>query len=63
MVHTLINKYLMWMKPVDAGPNLDRSMQIRQHMDKALYVYQHTYEGLKKEETVQSTLLKYFERQ
>jgi hypothetical protein len=48
-------------KITDADPNLDRSKQIRRVVDKALYVYQQTYEDLKKEETVQSTLLKYFE--
>jgi hypothetical protein len=43
-----------------AGPNLEWSMLIRRDEDKALCVYQHMYEDLKKEETVQSTLLKYF---
>jgi hypothetical protein len=36
-------------------------MQIRRDVDKALCVYQHVCEDLKKEKTVQSTLLKYFE--
>jgi hypothetical protein len=48
---------------MDADLNLDRCMQIRQDVDKALCIYQHMYEDLKKEKTVQSTLLKYFERQ
>jgi hypothetical protein len=47
---------------MDADPNLDRSMQILQAVDKALCVYQHMYEDLKKEKAVGSTLLKYFER-
>jgi hypothetical protein len=50
-------------KIMDADPNLERSMQIRRDVDKALCVYQHMYEYLKKEKIVQSTLLKYFERQ
>jgi hypothetical protein len=37
-------------------------MQIRQDVDKALCVYQHVCEDLKKEKTVQSTLLKYIKR-
>jgi hypothetical protein len=49
-------------KIMDAVPNLDRSMQIRRDTNKALCVYQYMYEDLKKEKTVQSTLLKYFER-
>jgi hypothetical protein len=49
-------------KNMDADPNLKRSMQIRRDVDKSLCVYQHMYEDLKKEKTVQSTLLKYFER-
>jgi hypothetical protein len=35
-------------KIMDADPNLDRNMQIRRDMDKALFVYQHIYEDLKK---------------
>jgi hypothetical protein len=50
-------------KLMDADHNLDRSMQIRRDVGKALCVYQHIYGDLKKEKTVQSTLLKYFERQ
>jgi uncharacterized protein YjcR len=50
-------------KMMDAGSNLDRSMQTRRDKVKALCVYQHMYEDLKKEKTVQSTLLKHFERQ
>jgi hypothetical protein len=50
-------------KIMDADPNLNRSMQISRDVDKALCVYQHIYEDLKKEKTFQSTLLKYFERQ
>lgn len=42
MLLILINKYVTWMKPVDAEPNLNRSMQIRRDVDKALHVYQHT---------------------
>jgi hypothetical protein len=48
---------------MDADPNLDRSMQIRRDVNKALCIYQNMYEDLKKEKTVQSILLKYFERQ
>jgi hypothetical protein len=33
------------------------------NVDKAFCVYQHMYEDLKKEKTVQSVLLKYFKRQ
>jgi hypothetical protein len=47
---------------MDADHNLNRSMQIRRDVDIAHCVYQHTYEDLKKEKTVQSTPLKYFER-
>jgi hypothetical protein len=50
-------------KIMDADPNPDRSMQIRRDVDNALCVYQYMYEDLKKEKTVQYTLLKYFERQ
>lgn len=50
-------------KIMDADTNLDQSMQICQDLDKALCIYQHMYEDLKKEKTVQSMLLKYFERQ
>jgi hypothetical protein len=38
-------------------------MQICQDVDKALCVYQHRYEDIEKEKTVQSALPKYFERQ
>jgi hypothetical protein len=48
---------------MDAGRNHDRSMQIRRDVDEAFCVYQHMYEDVKKEKTVQSTLLKCFERQ
>jgi hypothetical protein len=48
---------------MDADRNLDRSMQIRRDVDKALCVCQRVYEDSKKEKTVQSTLLKYFGRQ
>jgi hypothetical protein len=48
-------------KIVDADLNLHQSMQIRRDMDKALCVYQHMYEDIKKEKTVQSTLRKYSE--
>jgi hypothetical protein len=41
---------------MDADPNLDQSMQIRQDVDKALHVYQYVYEDLKKEKTVQSAI-------
>jgi hypothetical protein len=38
---------------MDAAHNLDQSMQIRRDVDKkALCVYQHMYEDLKKEKTV-----------
>jgi hypothetical protein len=47
---------------MDADPNLDRSMQIHQDVDKALCVYQQVYEDLKKEKTVQSAI-KYFKKQ
>jgi hypothetical protein len=50
-------------KIMDADPNLDRSMQIPRDVNKALCVYRHMYEDLKKEKTVQSMLLKHFERQ
>jgi hypothetical protein len=33
---------------MDAGPNLDRSMQICWDVAEALCVYQHMYEDLKK---------------
>jgi hypothetical protein len=46
---------------MDADPNLDRSTQILWDVNKAICVYQLMYEDLKKEKTVQSTLLKYFE--
>jgi hypothetical protein len=60
-----IFRYLevMEQKNVNADRSLDRSMQNRRDVDKVLCVYQHMYEDLKKEKTVQSTLLKYFERQ
>jgi hypothetical protein len=48
---------------MDANPNLNLGMQILWGMDKALCIYQHMYENLKKEKTVESILLKYFERQ
>jgi hypothetical protein len=48
---------------IDADPDLDQSMQICRDVDKALCVYQLMYEDLKKEKTVQSAVLKYFERQ
>jgi hypothetical protein len=38
-------------------------MQIRRDVDKALCLYHHMYEDLKKEKKVQSTLLKYLEKQ
>jgi hypothetical protein len=49
-------------KMIDAGPNLDRSMQIRRDVNDALCVYRHMYEDLRKEKVVQSTQLKYFEK-
>jgi hypothetical protein len=48
---------------MDADSNINRSMQIRRDENKAFCVYQHMYQDLKKEKTVQSTLLKYFKRQ
>jgi hypothetical protein len=50
-------------KIMNADLNLDRSVKIRRDVGKALCVYQHMYEDLKKEKTVQSTLLKYLGRQ
>jgi hypothetical protein len=50
-------------KIMDADPNLNLSMQILWGTDKAFCIYQHMYEDLKKQKTVQSILLKYFERQ
>jgi hypothetical protein len=35
---------------MDADPNLDWNMKIRRDVDKALCVYQHMYEDLKKRE-------------
>jgi hypothetical protein len=52
----------MKQKIIDAGPNIDRSMQICRDMAKAFCVYQHRYEDIKKEKTAQSVLPKYFER-
>jgi hypothetical protein len=46
---------------MDADPIIHRSMQIRRDADKALHVYRHVYEDLKKEKTVQS-LLKLFRK-
>jgi hypothetical protein len=48
---------------MDADRNFDRNMQIRRDVDNALCVNQRMYEDLQKEKAVQSTLLKYFERQ
>jgi hypothetical protein len=48
---------------MDADPNLNRSCKFAEIWGKALFVYQHMYEDLKKQKTVQSTPLKYFERQ
>ncbi|XP_036597382.1 tigger transposable element-derived protein 1-like [Trichosurus vulpecula] len=50
-------------KIVDADPNVDRRIQIHQDVDKALCTYQRMYEDLKKEKTIQSTLLKYFKQE
>jgi hypothetical protein len=47
---------------MDADRNFDRSMQIRGVVDKALFLYQLMYADLKKEKTVHSARLKYFER-
>jgi hypothetical protein len=52
----------MKQKIMNADPNLGQSMKIRQDVDKALCMYQHMYEDLKKKKTVQSTLLNYIER-
>jgi hypothetical protein len=48
---------------MDGDPDHDCIMQICRDVDKAFCVYQHRYEDIKKEETVQSALLKYFEGQ
>jgi hypothetical protein len=44
-------------KITDIDPNLDRSMEIRQDVDKAFCVYQRMYDDLNKEKIVQSTIL------
>jgi hypothetical protein len=54
---------VMKQKFMVGDPNLDRSMQIRRNVDKALCVYHHMSEDLKRQGTIQSMLLKYFERQ
>jgi hypothetical protein len=48
-------------KIMDADPNLDQTIQICQDVDKALCIYQHIYEDLKKNSSVYA--VKYFERQ
>ncbi|XP_044522035.1 uncharacterized protein LOC123238854 [Gracilinanus agilis] len=53
---------VMKQKIMNADPNVSRSIQIRQDVDKALCTYQHMYENLKKN-TVQSTLLKYIKQE
>uniref|UniRef100_A0A5F8GLC9 Tigger transposable element-derived protein 1-like n=1 Tax=Monodelphis domestica TaxID=13616 RepID=A0A5F8GLC9_MONDO len=50
-------------KIMDADPNVDRRIQIHQDVDKALCTYQRMYEDLKKEKTIESTLLKYFKQE
>ncbi|XP_043835158.1 tigger transposable element-derived protein 1-like [Dromiciops gliroides] len=50
-------------KIMDADPDVDRRMQIHQDVDKALCTYQRMYEDLKKEKTIQSTLLKYIKQE
>jgi hypothetical protein len=42
---------------MDADPNIDRSTQIPRDMKKAFCFYRHMYEDVKKQKTVQSTLL------
>jgi hypothetical protein len=49
-------------KIVDADPNAERSMQIHRDVDSELCVYRCMYEDLKKENAVQSTLLKYISK-
>jgi hypothetical protein len=46
---------------MDADPNFDGSIQIRRVVDKALFLHQHVYADFKKEKTVHSALVKYFE--
>ncbi|XP_051842461.1 uncharacterized protein LOC127554692 [Antechinus flavipes] len=53
---------VMKQKIMNADPNVSRSIQIRQNVDRALCIYQHMYEDLKKK-TVQPTLLKYVKQE
>jgi hypothetical protein len=54
----------MKQKIIDTDPNLDRSTQIHKMWIKhSASTSVCMYEDLKKEETVQSAVLKYFERQ
>ncbi|KAM9033903.1 uncharacterized protein LOC105749892 [Sarcophilus harrisii] len=53
---------VMKQKIMNADPNVSRSIQIRQNVDRALCIYQHMYEDLKKK-TVQPTLLKYIKQE